>query len=412
MNLEPSLEAPQVMHIDLNSAFAMAEQQANPLIRRRPVGVTNRMNDWAICITSSYEAKQLGIVLGTRVREAKLKAGNFVMVESDPAKYNYIHGKLRQIFQSYSPTAHMKSVDEGIIDFHGLGPILKGRPLEDIAAEIKRRIKNEVGDYMTVNIGIAQNRYLAKVAASFLKPDGLFTIDRDNLEAVYATMQLTELPYIKQRNQARLNQAGIYTPLEFYQTPEMVLTKQVFKSINGHHWYLKLRGYETEAPWGIRTMGRDYVLDHRTADPQEIATLLYKAAVKVSRRMRKYNLGGRGLALYLGYMQQRGYFQRRMYKVAAHRPDQIYARALEFFNDSPPGQVVKHLNMTCYGLEPIRTTQPQLFDDLYSKLERADAAINAVNDKYGELVVAPASVVKSKNPMPDKVPFGSTRYFD
>src|SRR5262245_37623826 len=130
-------EPPEIMHIDLNSAFAMTEQQANPLLRGRPVGVTNRLNNSAICIAASYEAKSLGINLGTRNGEARRIAPNFVMIESDTAKYQYVNRKMREIFESYSPAARMKSVDEGVIDFRGMRRLLKGRRLEDIGREIK-----------------------------------------------------------------------------------------------------------------------------------------------------------------------------------------------------------------------------------------------------------------------------------
>lgn len=418
MELRHNQDPPEVMHIDLNSAFAMTEQQANPLIRHRPVGITNRLNDYAICITASYEARERGIGIGTRAGEAKRLAPNFVMLESDPAKYQYIHRQMRQIFESYSPVAYMKSVDEGIIDFRGMQPILKGRPLEDIALEIKERFRREIGDYMTINIGIAQNRWLAKVAASFNKPNGLLTIDKNNILKILGMLQLEELPYIARRMRLRLNYAGIYTPLELYHTPEFKLTKQVFRSINGHHWYLKLRGYETEVQFGIKTVGRSYVLEHRTSDADEVAKLLYKSAAKVARRLKVNDLAARGLMLHLGYARprgvehyRRGWFERKMYTTHAHRADQIYERALDLFSRSPRGQIVSSLQMTAYELEPTRQ-QMFLWDSLDAKLERAEDAMNELNDRYGEQTVIPAKVMASKNPMKDKIPFGSIRYFN
>jgi DNA polymerase-4 len=424
MNLRINPEPPEIMHIDLNSAFAMTEQQANPLLRGRPVGVTNRLNDFAICIAASYEAKRLGINLGTRQREARWRAEGLVMVESDAPKYQYVHRQLRAIFESYSQTAYMKSIDEGIIDFTGMRRIMKGRPLTDVALEIKQRIRDEVGDYMKVNIGIGANRWLAKLGAGFMKPDGLYVIDRDNLEVTYGLLRLTDLPYIKRRNQLRLNAAGIYTSLEFFGAPEAVLTKQVFKSINGHHWYLKLRGYETEVEYGIRTVGRSYVLEHRTNDPEEVAALLYKAAAKVSRRLRVNNLAARGLAIQFGYAGEppgpgwgrlhhgSGWHGRRMYGVAVRRADQLYLRAMDLYSASPAGQVLASLAITAYAVEPARLEQPPLYDSHETSLERVDEALNLVNDKYGELTVQPATVLRSKNPMKDKIPFGSIRYFD
>jgi len=419
---------PEVMHIDLNSAFAMAEQQANPLLRGRPVGVTNRRNDYAICITASYEARRHGVGIGTRLREARLRAPGFVMVESDPAKYHYVNRCMREIFESYSSRAYMKSVDEGVIDFRGMRNLLQGRSLEDIGREIKQRVRDEVGDYMTVNVGIGQNHWLAKVAAGFMKPDGLYVIGRDNLEAVYGLLRLTDLPYIKVRNAARLCQAGIGTPLDFLRAPEVVLRRQVFCSIMGRHWYLKLRGYETEAPYDIRTVGRSYVLEHRTADPAEIAALLMRACWKVARRLRTHELAARGLWLQFGYARSNtvpvqathtsrrygwpSWRGRKLYATAVTRGDQLYERAFELFRSSPAGQVLTSIVITAYDLVPATCDQLSLpgFDD--ARPVRLESAVQAINDRYGELTIAPALAFKARNPMPDKVPFGSVRYFD
>jgi DNA polymerase IV len=415
MILEPSADPPQVMHIDLNSAFAMTEQQANPLLRGRPVGVTNRMSSYAICIASSYEAKRVGIGLGTRAHQAHWVDPGFVMVESNPDKYRHIYQKLRAIFESYSPEAYMKSVDEGIIDFKGMDYLLRGRPLEDIAQEIKQRVADEVGDYMTVNIGIAQNRWLAKVAAGFNKPNGLLTIDRDNIEAIMALLSLTDLPYISTRNKIRLNDAGIYTAVDFYRAPYWVLFRTVFKGVVGHHWYLKLRGYETEKQFGIRTIGRNYVLEHRTADHEELATLFHKASVKVGRRLVGKGLTARGMSLGLHYasdQEWRRWHGRNLWYSAAWRSDQLFDRTMQLFATSPPGHIVSGLSLTAYALEPHNLDQPNLFEDDDTRRDRLELAVNDINDRYGELTIQPAAVAKSKNPMKDKVPFGSIRYFD
>ncbi|HEX7259834.1 MAG TPA: hypothetical protein VF272_02795 [Candidatus Saccharimonadia bacterium] len=423
MTIEPNRAAPKVMHIDLNSAFAMTEQQANPLLRGRPVGVTNRLNDYAICITASNEAKNLGIGIGTRWHEARAIAPGFTMLESDPDKYTHVHRKMKAIFESYSPTAYMKSVDEGVIDFQGMRSILKGRSLEDIAQEIKQRVRVEVGDYMTVNIGIAQNRWLAKVAAEFHKPNGLLTINPGEQEALFCMLPLTKLPYIKRRTERRLNRVGIYSAVDFYHAPYWLLFRQVFGSVNGHHWYLKLRGYETERQYGIRTVGRNYVLEHRTDNVEELSLLFHKAAVKISRRLKRNNLAARGLSLYLRYDQPRGsdthydhprrWHGRQMWSTAVRRGDQLHQRAMELFRSGPPGLTVNHLYMISYGLEPYRgTVQPTLFNDSQAQRERLEDAINTINDRYGELIIQPATVALSKNPMKDKIPFGTIRYFE
>jgi DNA polymerase-4 len=412
MEIKRNPAPPEIMHVDLNSAFAMTEQQANPLLRGRPVGVTNRLVRSSICIAASYEAKAVGIGVGTRNFEAQMRAPGFVMLEADPPKYQHIHKKLRAILESYSPESYMKSVDEGIIDFRGMAGLLKGRSLEDIGLEIKQRVRDEVGDYMTVNVGIGQNRWTAKLAAGFNKPDGLLTIDNSNAAAIYTMIDLLDLPYINYRYRARLNEAGIFTPLEFYQAPEPVLWKQVFKSVVGRQWYLKLRGYETEpSTLPIRTVGKDYVLEHRTADPEEIASLLYKFAIELAERLKKNELASRGLWLGVGFTES-WWAERHMYKVSVWRADQIYSRLLDLFQRAPSGQVVRHLSATCYSLAPADHSQQTLYDDDFTQQERIQAALNLVNGRYGAFTIQPASILHIKNPMKKRIPFGSVRYFD
>ena len=416
MEIKRNPDPAEIMHVDLNSAFAMTEQQANPLLRGRPVGVTNRLVRSSICIAASYEAKAAGIQLGTRNYEAQLRRPDFVMLEADPPKYQHVHKKLRAILESYSPEAYMKSVDEGVIDFRGMSGMLKGRSLEDIGREIKQRVRDEVGDYMTVNVGIGQNRWAAKLAAGFNKPDGLLTIDNSNAAAIYTMIDLLDLPYINYRYRARLNEAGIYTPLEFYQASEPVLWKQVFKSIVGRQWYLKLRGYETDpATLPIRTVGKDYVLEHRTSDPEELASLFYKFAIEMADRMKKNNFASRGLWMGLGYQsgEQRFWWaQRHMYKVPAWRADQIYSRMLNLFESSHRGHTVVHLSATCYALEPADHSQLTLYDDDFTRQERVQAAMHLVNSRYGAFTIQPASILGIKNPAKKRIPFGSVRYFD
>ncbi|HUD06098.1 MAG TPA: hypothetical protein VMR18_04270, partial [Candidatus Saccharimonadales bacterium] len=184
-------EAPQIMHIDLNSCFATVEQQARPLLRGRPVGVTNRITKYCCVIAASYEAKALGVKVGMRLDEAKLLAPNLIMVESDPPKYHYAYQKLVGIMQSYSPNVTMKSIDEGVIDFHGTRENINTSTLVDIGREIKQRLKDEVGCWMRCNVGIAPNRFLAKQAAGLHKPDGLDVINHTNLRHTLSMLKLT-----------------------------------------------------------------------------------------------------------------------------------------------------------------------------------------------------------------------------
>src|ERR1035437_7847700 len=90
-------EEPQIMHVDLNSAFASIEQQSRPLLRGKPVAVLNRRTEHTIIVTASYEAKSRGVKVGMKFTEAARLAPGFIAVESDPDKYKFVYRKLMAI---------------------------------------------------------------------------------------------------------------------------------------------------------------------------------------------------------------------------------------------------------------------------------------------------------------------------
>ena len=254
---EYNSERPLIMHIDLNSCFATVEQQARPMLRGRPVAIVNRRTEHTMIVTASYEAKVLGVGLGMSVKEAKRLVPDLVALESDPAKYRFVYHKMMSIMRDYSSHITMKSIDEGVIDFHQTSEDIRGRALEDIGMEIKQRLKDEVGIAMRCNVVIATNRFLVKTAANLHKPDGLDVITHENLRQTLAGLELTSLTGIAKHNAARLNSVGIFSSLEFLDTDAEVLRKIVFKSICGDQWHQRLRGWAVDdMPHTLKTAGR------------------------------------------------------------------------------------------------------------------------------------------------------------
>ncbi len=176
MDLPLNYNPPRIMHVDLNSCFAIIEQQANPLIRHKPVAIAAYDTPRGAIIASSYEAKALGIKLGVNVREARLLCRDVIVLMPDPDKYFDAHRRFKQVLLNYTDTVTPKSVDEFVIDFSGSLVVQRGKRLEDVGYEIKAAVKAALGEYVTVNIGIGPNRFLAKVAAGLHKPDGLDVI--------------------------------------------------------------------------------------------------------------------------------------------------------------------------------------------------------------------------------------------
>ena len=415
MRLPLNTEEPQVMHIDLNSCFATVEQQARPMLRGRPVGVTNRRVSeakYACVIAASYEAKALGVKVGMRADEARRLAPNIVILETDPPKYHFAYQKLVNIMRSYSPNVVMKSIDEGVIDFHGTREHINRQPLEDIGQEIKQRLKEDVGCWMRCNIGIAPNRFLAKLAAGLHKPDGLDIINHRNLRQVLGELQLTDLHGIAERNQARLNAAGIYTPLQFLDAPSELLRRQAFHSICGEDWYQRLRGHEIDHhEHDTKTIGRQYVLEDTRLDDVAVNSRLAYLCETTGMKLRYKGFSARGIMVYARYLGGDYWYERRMFKTTFFSNAEVHRRAQLLFNRRPHHDYVREIGVTCYQLTPSDRAQVSLLDAV-NRENWLTEAIDRVNERYGEFTVTFAGSYASRGIVKQKIPFGTTRYFE
>ena len=400
------------MHIDLNSCFATVEQQARPLLRGKPIGVTNRKTPNACVVAASYEAKDRGVKVGMGFREAKMLVPDLILVETDPPKYHYVYQVLTDIMRSFSPNIAMKSIDEGIIDFSGTRQVVNNRPLEDIGWEIKWRVKDEVGSWMKCNIGIAPNRFLAKQAANLHKPDGMDRIDHINLRRVLAGLKLTDLFGIAERNQARLNACGIYTSLQFLEAPAELLRRHVFKSVIGEDWYQRLRGYEVDnQEWATKTVGRQYVLDDMRPTEELVRSRLAYLCETTGMKLRYKGLCARGIFIYVRYVGGDLWYERKMFKSTFFSNAEVYRRATLLFNRRPRDDWPREIGVSCYALIPSDMSQVSLFDEVNREVWLTEA-VDRINEQFGEFTVTYAASLDAKRVVKQKIPFGSTRYFE
>jgi DNA polymerase-4 len=405
-------EQPQILHIDLNSCFATVEQQARPLLRHRPLAVTNRLTKNACVVAASYEAKARGVKVGMGYADAKLLCPDLIMVETDPPKYHYVYKELIKIMRSYSPSIGMKSIDEGVIDFHGTRQNVNKRPLTVIGQEIKQRLRDNVGSWMKCNIGIAPNRFLAKTAASLHKPDGLDVITYKNLRQTLAGLELTDLTGIAERNQARLNAAGIFTPLQFLDAPAKTLSRQVFHSVCGDDWYRRLRGWEIDdVEYDTKTVGRQFVMDEWQPSEETLRSRLSHLCETTAMKLRHRQLAARGVYLYLMYANGDVWYERRLFKTPVYTGADVHRRMLLLFNNRPRDDWVRMMTVSCYKLEPANTNQVSLLEEINKEVWLTEA-IDTINSQYGEFTITYVSALAAKGLIKQKIPFGSTRYFE
>ncbi|MGB4957541.1 MAG: hypothetical protein WBO49_03770 [Candidatus Saccharimonas sp.] len=409
MNPDHNMARPLVMHIDLNSCFATVEQQARPMLRGRPVAIVNRRTEHTMIVTASYEAKAMGVKLGMRLRDAKKLCPELVGIESDPVKYRYVYHKLMAIMCDYSAHVRMKSIDEGVIDFSQAPASVLERDLVEVGYEIKRRLKEEIGCWMRCNIGISTNRFLAKMAASLHKPDGLDVLTSHNIREVFAELELQDLTGIAGRNEHRLNAVGVYTPLDMLEVDAATL-HTAFQSVVGDWWYQRLRGWEVDdVEYDLKSCGRQYVLESPYLSHEEKLARLHSLVEGVGAKLRHNNKSARGVRLYARrYHGQGSWAAHELAPLPFFSNAAIWTIAKRLASGMPPDS--KMIAVTCYHLHDDASDQLSLFGDELARDRHVTQAIDEINARWGERTIHSGGTVGLNDIVKTKIPFGSTRY--
>lgn len=394
------------MHIDLNSCFATIEQQANPHLRGRPIAVAAYTTPRGCILAPSVEAKRMGVKTGMRVMDGRKLCPQLIILPSDPPKYRFVNRALFALLKNYSPCLSVRSIDEIVIDYTGL-PILKKQSLAQIGVEIKVRIKQEIGEWLTVSVGIATNPYLAKLAAGLHKPDGLDEINSTNILKILSRMQLTDLPYIKERNALRLLCVGVRTPVDFYfATPQQL--KAAFESINGCYWHLRLHGYIVDAvEWQRRSVGHSYALPRPTADTRELQRILYRLVEKMGRRLRRNHWTAQGIHLACDLNNGRFWHHGHKTLRPMYATTDLFAAALEILKSVPP-KPVRTLAVSCFLIQNDLYMQMAMFES-EEKKRAITQALDLINDTWGEFSVKSGLALNMQDKLLDRISFGSVR---
>lgn len=419
-----------VMWLDINSCFATVEQQANPLLRGKPVAVAAYTTPGGCILAPSIEAKRYGVKTGMRVREGKALCPKLIILPSDPAKYRFVNRKLLALLASYSAEIEVKSIDEMVLSLANSPSLTTSRESQiseimiTIAKEIKRRIKQEIGEWLTVSVGIAPNRFLAKTAASLHKPDGLDVIDKSNIEKVLSKLKLEDLCGIKAGYGDRLRRGGITTALAFYRASSETL-KSVFSSIIGYQWWLRLHGWdpstlrqladrsgqEQEEQSKQKTIGHSYALYQPYAPgSSKLAQILCQLVEKVGRRLRLGHYRTQGIHLSCLYIDYSCWHKGQKLPRPIYTTSDLYQAAQKILHQAP-NKLVRILAVTTYNLTADLYLQESLLNEEKRK-EDLTQALDAIAERFGDFVVFPGRMLNMEQKVLDRIAFGGVHGLD
>ena len=197
--------------VDFNSYFASVEQQAEPSLRGRPLGVVPMLADTTVCIAASVEAKRFGVKTGTKVGDAKKLCPEMVFVVARHELYIDYHHRAVAAVDTVAPVRAVLSIDE--MDCELTGRWREPARALDIARKVKAVLREKVGEYLRTSIGIGPNTFIAKTASDMVKPDGLVLIDEDELPQRLFGLKVRDLSGIGKQMEKRL--AEVEGRLEF-----------------------------------------------------------------------------------------------------------------------------------------------------------------------------------------------------
>lgn len=374
-----------ILHIDFDSFFASVEQQHNSAFRGKPLGVT-ATNGRNCIIASSREAKALGIGTATRVHDAKRICPDIQLTSADFRKYWKESQKFINICKDFSPYVEVFSIDELFIDItktmHLFGSVTS------LIEQIKQRIAKEIGQYITVSIGISYNKLLAKLGSGLQKPNGITSITHENLIHVYGTTPLTAICGIGERIKARLNAMGIYSLLQLHTASLSCLVAE-FGNVEGKFLHAVGLGIDysevipyTEKPT-VKSVGRQYCLPANQYDKhivrQNIYELCEEIGIKLRRLGKKARSGGvyiRGTNVIKGHKTYKTYFStgKELFAICSQV---IAENKKEFYHG-----YVRQIGVWAGYLEDVRHTPLSLFDT--QKSEKLIETIDTLNEKFGD----------------------------
>ncbi len=373
------------LYVDFNSYFASVEQQMQPALRGKPVGVLPTMAETTCCIAASYEAKAFGIKTGTMVREARKLCKDMVFVEARPPLYVELHHKLIEIVESCTHVEEVRSIDEMVCKLTG-SQQQKDNTLK-LAAKIKRKL-NQQYPYIKCSIGIGPNTFISKVASNMQKPDGCVVIEQHELPDRLLPLELRDLNGIGRQMAARLKRYRITTVEALYAANKDQL-RTAWGSIEGERMYDKLRGIE---PYYVRntrsSLGHSHVLPPEQRNIAGAKAVLHRLLQKAAMRLRSYELLATRIKVKVKFRDHPSFNAES--EVSATDDTLTLTDAIETLWQQYPKQqdAPIAIGINFFGLVHAQEVAQDLFTEKPSAAQqKLNAALDQLNLKYGKNTV-------------------------
>ena len=376
-----------LLHIDMDAFFAAVEQRDKPELKGLPVVVGAPPDQRGVVSTCSYEARVFGVRSAMPSREAYRLCPHAVFVPPDMARYEEASKRVFAIFDRFSPLVEPLSIDEAFVDVTGARTLFGSG--EDIARSMREMIRTEIG--LAASVGVAHNKFLAKLGSERAKPDGLFVVPsaRDELIRFLGGMPINALWGIGRVTGETLARAGLRTVADIQTADPHLLERLLGANFTAHIRALAFGEDAREIETGAveKSISREYTFLIDCADRERVRDILKGLADDVGRRARRHGYFAATGRMKLRWKDFKTITRQAPFEAPVCDDFSFRAMALRLFDAEPPLQPVRLIGFGVSGFTNTPHDQLTLFGDepnVREKRERLCRAVDALREKLGD----------------------------
>jgi nucleotidyltransferase/DNA polymerase involved in DNA repair len=401
-----------IAHIDMNAFFASVEQMCNPALRGKPLIICGDPKGRGVVSTASYEARKFGIDSGMSAAEAKRLCPDGFFLEGSPKKYVYYSLQILKTYIKFTSRVEPFSIDEAYLDFAGTE--YDGMDsAERTGKVIKREMKNAF-PLLTASIGFGPNRYIAKMASSLEKPDGLVIIkDRVSFRNLFWPRPVQSLWGVGEKTKEHLNKIGIFTVRDLACSRENVLRGHMGENGEGLHSIAWGRDNTPVISYdeGIdaKSMGHESTFRTDIDDPDKLEGILLRLCDQVGRRLRRHKCKARTICVKLRFEDFKTITRQKSINRYIDDDLEIFRVARALFRANHRGKRMRLIGVSASGLEYSGADPCTMFSEL-SREKCLAGAVDSVRDKYGENVLVRAGIIGRSSSRSGSNPYPAFRW--
>lgn len=387
-----------IFHVDMDAFYAAIEQRDDPSLRGRPVVVGSAPDKRGVVCTASYEARRYGIRSAMPSRTAYARCPGAVFLRPRMSHYAEISRQLMAIFHRFTPQVEALSIDEAFMDMTS-----SARGSEDarvLAGKLKATIRRELG--LTGSVGIAPNKFLAKLASDMDKPDGLTLtpVDPAEIAAFLAPLPVERIWGVGKVTAARLRELNLCAIGDIQRMGREYVLTFMGGNLGEHLWRLAhgIDERRIEAEHEEKSISNEDTFGEDCADMGEVRRVLLFLAEKVGGRLRQAGKRARTAQIKIRFSDFRTITRQRKFPEDTDRDDELLAAAKDLFEAL---RIDEPVRLVGFGVQDLldpatRLRQPSLFAPVRPAAARRppaaagsplDAAIDELREKYGAGII-------------------------